>query len=103
MRAENVRRRAVATGALVAGFAMVGALLSVGASDAVPPSQTATTSRHESMPGMAMPGPSATLKPGGGAYNGMVKAGMAGEWQADVEVLAGDESAKAAFVFNVQE
>jgi hypothetical protein len=56
-----------------------------------------------SMPKMGMPGPSGALTWKAGRYTGTVRAGMAGEWQADVSVKSAVESGTAAFTFPVKE
>lgn len=56
-----------------------------------------------SMPSMGMPGPSAPMAWKDGRYVGTVKAGMAGNWQADVKVESAGATGTAAFVFPVKE
>lgn len=67
------------------------------------PVKDATVKLTLSMPKMNMPGPSAPMEWNGKAYAGKVEAGMAGAWQADVEVTAGGDSGRAAWEFNVAE
>lgn len=67
------------------------------------PVKDATVKVTLSMPSMGMPGPSAPLTWKDNRYAGTVKAGMAGDWQADVAVEASGQSGTAAFTFPVEE
>lgn len=67
------------------------------------PVKDATVKLTLSMPKMNMPGPSVPLQWDGKEYAGKVEAGMAGEWQADLQVDAGAESGHAAWIFHVEE
>ena len=61
----------------------------------------ATVNLKLSMPSMNMGGPEVTLAPAGDRYTGNANLGMAGEWQAEVVMKAGNETGTAVYLFNV--